>query len=151
MVRRSRRGSCARLSCGRAETTRLRAEVAALETDVARERNGSDSTAAAATYASAAADDARATESRSSGMRRSAEEAERLAARQLEAIVRESAWHEAQTERLVAELERARSVATAQATDPVASPSADARAADGGDAERDSRNLSRRAPLDPFL
>ena len=42
------------------------------------------------------------------GARRSAEDAERLAARQLEAVVRESAWHDAQAERLGAELERAR-------------------------------------------
>ena len=45
--------------------------------------------------------------------RRSAEEAERLAARQLEAVVREAAWHEAQAERLAAELERARVMARA--------------------------------------
>jgi chromosome segregation protein len=118
-------GSSESLLERRAETTRLRAEVGALETDVAREREELESTTAAATHASAATDVARTTESRSTGMRRSAEEAERLAARQLEAIVRESAWHEAQTERLVAELERARSVATAQARDPVATPSAD--------------------------
>ena len=51
---------------------------------------------------------ARAEESRAAGARRAAEEAERSCARQLEAVVREASWHEAQAERLAAELERAR-------------------------------------------
>ena len=47
-------------------------------------------------------------ESRAAGARRAAEEAERSSARQLETVVREASWHEAQAERLAAELERAR-------------------------------------------
>jgi chromosome segregation protein len=54
---------------------------------------------------------ARAEERLAAAARRSAEEAERVAGRQLEAAVRESAWHDAQTERLADELERARALA----------------------------------------
>src|SRR3990172_7011436 len=56
----------------------------------------------------AALDAARAHEAAATGERRRAEEAERLAARRLEAIVREAAWHAAQLERLTGEVARAR-------------------------------------------
>jgi len=56
----------------------------------------------------AALDAARAHEAAATGERRRAEEAERLAARRLEASVREAAWHAAQLERLTGEVERAR-------------------------------------------
>jgi hypothetical protein len=48
-----------------------------------------------------------------SSARRATEEAERLAARQLEAVVREATWRDAQAERLLAELERARTAIAA--------------------------------------
>ena len=51
---------------------------------------------------------ARDDEHRATGERRAAEEAERVAARELEAAVRESSWHDAQARRLTAELQRAR-------------------------------------------
>src|SRR5262252_5200866 len=54
-------------------------------------------------------DAARTDEHRAAGERRTAEEAERVAARELEAAVREAAWHEAQAARLADELDRARS------------------------------------------
>ena len=97
----------------RAEVERLALEVAALETDLAeREALVSRATAEAAT-ARADVEVARADESRASSDRRAAEDAERLAARQLEAVVREVAWHQAQAGRLGAELERARDAARA--------------------------------------
>ena len=68
---------------------------------------------AVAAAARVAAEEARAAENRANGARRAAEEAERLAARELEAIVREAAWHDAQAERLAAELERARAAVDA--------------------------------------
>ena len=55
-----------------------------------------------------ALDSARAAEDAATGERRRAEEEERLAARRLEAVVREAAWLEAQATRLVADVDRAR-------------------------------------------
>jgi chromosome segregation protein len=52
--------------------------------------------------------------------RRAAEEAERLVARQLETVVREATWHEAQAERLAAELDRARVAVETHDTDGAA-------------------------------
>ena len=77
---------------------------------------------------------ARADESRAAGARRAAEEAERLAARRLETVVREASWHEAQAERSTAELERARAALAAFGAD------------DGHDAAdgRDGRRRDRR-------
>ena len=92
----------------RAEAARLGQEVAALDADLADRRAIAVGLTADAQAAAAAVEAARADESRASGAHRSAEEAERLAARQLEAVVREAAWHAAQAERLDAELGRAR-------------------------------------------
>ena len=106
----------------RAEAARLSGELASLEIEAAKGQGESAATAEVARNASVAVEAARAEENRSSSVRRSAEESERLAARQLESVVREGAWHEAQAERLVAELERARSVATALDGDRALAP-----------------------------
>ncbi len=92
----------------RAETTRLAAEADALDVEVAERRAAAVGLAAEAKAAADAMEAARADESRAAGARRAAEEAERLAARRLETVVREASWHDAQAERSAAELERAR-------------------------------------------
>ena len=94
----------------RAEVARLAGEAERLDAEVgepARRPRAAWPPAAQATRPSAV-EAARADESRAERARRAAEEAERLAARRLETVVREAAWHEAQAERLAAELERAR-------------------------------------------
>ena len=108
----------------RADALRLTATAETLEAELAQLR---DTAAAAATEAAAAAsgvEEARAEESRAGAARRAAEEAERIAARQVEAVARELAWHEAQVERLTADLERARAAAAAleAAADTVDAP-----------------------------
>ena len=120
----------------RAETARLGEEVDRLEAEAARSRGIAVRLAAAAQEAVDAVELARADESRAVGVRRAAEESERLAGRQLEAVVREASWHEAQLERVEAELGRARAAivvpADAAAAAPVAADgSTDDRAADG--------------------
>ncbi|MBI3747542.1 MAG: AAA family ATPase, partial [Chloroflexi bacterium] len=90
----------------RAEAERMTGEVARLEGEYARYAEDAAEALSGATSAAARVEAARVEESRASGARRAAEDAERLAGRQLEAVVRESAWHDAQTERLAAELER---------------------------------------------
>jgi chromosome segregation protein len=92
----------------RAEAARLAGDVAALEAGLADLRGAAVRLAADARTAAEAVEAARTEESRAGGARRAAEEAERLSARQLETVVREASWHEAQAERLAAELERAR-------------------------------------------
>ena len=82
----------------RAESERLAREAAALDRQVADLRAAAVRAAAGAQAATAAAETARAEESRAGGERRAAEEAERLAARRLETVVRETSWHEAQAE-----------------------------------------------------
>ncbi len=127
----------------RAEAERLASEVAVLDADLARRREGATAASAEASDASAAVEAARADESRSSGSRRSAEEAERLAARQLEAVVRESAWHEGQVERLGAELDRARAVAATLGSDaPAADPAGSHGDAAGGSVVRDGAAIA---------
>ncbi len=97
----------------RAEVARLAARVDGLEADLA---TATASASAAAIEATAAVDEverARADDSRSRAARRAAEEAERLAARQLETVAREVAWHEAQRRRLVIDLENERAAVDA--------------------------------------
>ncbi|MEA2654127.1 MAG: chromosome segregation protein [Chloroflexota bacterium] len=101
-----------------AETSRLAEEVDSLEAEVAKLRAIAVRLAATAKEAIDAAEAARVEESRAGGARRATEEAERLAARQLETVVRESVWHDAQAERLGAELERARAAVAAVDDDP---------------------------------
>jgi chromosome segregation protein len=103
----------------RAESARLAGEVARLETEVAALELAAREANAEAAATRAAAEVARGAENRANGARRAAEEAERLAARELEVVVREAAWHDAQAERVAAELERARAAVQAlAAADP---------------------------------
>ncbi len=112
----------------RAEATRLGGESEAADAEAATARGTAVRLAAAAKEAADALEEARAEESRAAGVRRGAEEAERLAARQHETVTRESAWHEAQAERLRADLERARVAAAVREEpstddrDPTATP-----------------------------
>ena len=92
----------------RAESERLAREAGTLDAEVADLRARAVRAAASAQAAIDAGETARADESRASAARRLAEETERLAARQLETVIREASWHEAQAERLAAEQERAR-------------------------------------------
>jgi chromosome segregation protein len=117
----------------RAEADRLRAEVERLA--------GEDADAAAAVVAATAEaaearkffDAARAEESRAAGARRVAEEEDRAAARALEAAVREAGWLDAQTERLVVELERLRDTVAALEAKPSVT-ARDGGSTDDGDA-----------------
>jgi chromosome segregation protein len=92
----------------RADVVRLAGQVEVLEEELAGLREAADAAAAESMAAAAALESGRADESRAGADRRAAEEAERLAARQLETLAREAAWHDAQVERLTADLERAR-------------------------------------------
>jgi chromosome segregation protein len=76
---------------------------------------------------------AREAENAARAKRRAAEDAVRVAERELEAVVRERAWHEAQIERLDAEVTRARE---ALPPDPVSTPASTgtSRASDGASA-----------------
>ncbi len=104
----------------RADATRLSGELERLDQGVAELRAAATEAESAARSAQAAAEAARAEESRAGSARRATEEAERLAARRLETVVREASWHEAQTERLQAELERGRAAVAALAVEPEA-------------------------------
>jgi chromosome segregation protein len=95
----------------RAEVLRLTAATDAAEAELARVREAATEATRDANAASSAVDAARDDERRAGGARHASEEAERLAARRLETVAREAAWHEAQAERLVGDLERARAAA----------------------------------------
>jgi chromosome segregation protein len=92
----------------RAEAERLRAEVERLDRHAATAAADAGSAADAATAARDRHATAADAESRLAADRRRAEDAERSAARELEAVSRESGWHAAQVERLAADVERAR-------------------------------------------
>ncbi len=97
----------------KAEAERLRSEVGHLRRDsevTAAEAAGAERAAATARTA---LDAATAAESAIGVDQRRAEEAERAAARELEAVVREAGWHLAQVERLGADVERARAAVVA--------------------------------------
>jgi chromosome segregation protein len=115
----------------RAESARLTEEADRLEAEAARSRGVAVRLAAAAKEAMDAVEAARVEESRAGGVRRAAEDAERLAARQLEAVVREASWHEAQLERVEAELGRARAAVGVPGDDPTAAVPAEGSADDG--------------------
>ena len=115
-----------------AQVGRLTQEVAGLEASLAGRREFATRATSGAADARAAVEAARAEGSRSSNTRRAAEESERLAARELEAVVREATWHEAQAGRLVTELERAH--AAVAALDGAASPADPTAGANGLDA-----------------
>ena len=106
----------------RAETARLAAEADTLDAQVAAFRAKAVRAAADSQAAADVVEAARLDQSRHSGVVRAAEETERLAARQLEAVIREASWHEAQAERLRTELDRARAAVAATAAAPSTEP-----------------------------
>jgi chromosome segregation protein len=109
----------------RAEAERLAAELARQAGELDVLNAAAEGAVADAARARDAADAARAAEAVAIGERRRAEERDAVAARRLEAFVREAGWHEAQAQRLAGELDRAReAVATLEAA-------ADARATAG--------------------
>ena len=121
-----------------------RAEADRLRTDVARLRAEADAAAAESTDAEHVAGTTRALleaattdEARASADRRRADEAERAAARELEAVVREAAWHAAQLERLGADVERARESLGAHESSGLWGEAATDGAAAGGGGEPD--------------
>ena len=107
----------------RAEATRLAGELTRLESDVTSAEAALAGATHVATVARTALESARQDEARAGSARRDAEERERLAARDLEAAVREAAWAAAQAERLDGETART-AAALAILEAPVASPNA---------------------------
>ena len=91
----------------RAELERTLAELRAAEGVATTAAAAATAAAGTATTARSALDAALATESAATTARRAAEESDRIAARRLEALVREAGWHRAQAERLQGEVERA--------------------------------------------
>jgi chromosome segregation protein len=114
----------------REDHARLSSELERAEADLAAARTAAAAADDAATSARSSLDIARTQESRLAGERRRAEEAERAAARDREAVTREAAWHEAQLARLDGEVERLREAAPAPAA--ASAPGEDA-AVDGDD------------------
>ena len=92
----------------RAEADRLTRELGRAEDEAESLRTAADGAAAKASAARAALEGARNDESRLAAERRRAEESDRTAVREREALAREVAWHEAQRERLGVELTRLR-------------------------------------------
>ena len=77
----------------RAEVTSVAADVSRLDAEAATAAAESETATETATTARAALEDARQTESAATTARRRAEETERAAARDLELVAREAAWH----------------------------------------------------------
>ena len=122
-----RLGTGERLLEARAELEALIADLRAAEAAEASTTSAASDAAAATLAARAELDAAQAAEAAASGSRRAAEEAERVAARNLEALVRESGWHSAQATRLAGDVERARAAlpAVPAAVDPADVPGPD--------------------------
>jgi chromosome segregation protein len=97
----------------RAEHTRLVADLERADASLAEARAAAASADEAARAARAALDRARSDEAGAAAERRRADEAERGAARDAEALARETAWHSAQLERIAAEVARLRESAAA--------------------------------------
>ena len=110
----------------RAEATTLGAEVERLAAAASSARTAAGSASAAAGAARTALEAARTAESRAATDRRTADDAERVAARDAEAAVRESVWAEAQADRLRNEHGRAAAALAAMdgTPDPAGSPAA---------------------------
>ncbi len=116
----------------RAEIERLGEEVAGLEAAAEAASSAAGSASHAAAAARAALEHAREAERRAGASRREAEEAERRAARILEGVAREAAWHASQATRLEVDRDRlsaaarqaaeAAEAATAGQTGTAASP-----------------------------
>jgi chromosome segregation protein len=109
----------------RAEHTRLSAELDRAEAELGELRTTAASAESAAERARAAFNAARSEEGRLVAERRRAEELERAALREHEAVAREAAWHEAQVARLDGELARLRE-ATAEEPPPGGETAVDA-------------------------
>ncbi len=92
----------------RAEVERLTADVERLDREAREARASAGAPSAEATEARRPVVRAPTAEAGAAADRRRAEEGERVAARRLEAFVREAGWHEAQAERLAADVARAR-------------------------------------------
>ena len=127
-------GASERVLEQRSEAVRLTRDVEASEREAADLRAASVRAAAEAQRHQEVDATARTDEHRAAGERRTAEEAERVAARELEAAVREAAWHEAQTARITTELERARAALRSLADEGPGPADATERLAHAGDA-----------------
>jgi chromosome segregation protein len=103
-----RLGTGERLLEARAEFESLMGELRSAEAAAGAAAEAATEATASTTTARSDVDSAQAAEWEASGTRRTAEEAERMAARRLEALMRESGWHAAQAARLAGEVERAR-------------------------------------------
>lgn len=91
----------------RSEVTRLTGALEILEAEVGERRAAAARAVAQREAAGAGVEAAEAAERRATAARRDAEEVERNAGRQLETVIRELAWHEAQGQRLTADVLRA--------------------------------------------
>jgi len=91
----------------RAQLDLVQRDLKAAERTSAEASSNAAAAAQAATASRAALDAARAAEAAATSERRRGEEDERIAARRLEAVSREAAWHDAQVERLRAAVARA--------------------------------------------
>ncbi|MCI0583097.1 MAG: hypothetical protein L0227_09445, partial [Chloroflexi bacterium] len=104
-----RLGAADRVLGARAELELTLVELRAAEMAAAATASAAEAAVSAAAVARASLDAALAAESAATTARRAAEDSDRVAARSLEALVREAGWHEAQASRLQGEVERARS------------------------------------------
>jgi chromosome segregation protein len=114
----------------RAEATRLAADVERQRASSAELTDAADAAGAAAARARVALEARRGNELAAANERRRAEDAERVAARNVETIAREAGWHDAQATRLASEADRAR----AALPPDVPAPAASSPAANGGKA-----------------
>jgi chromosome segregation protein len=118
----------------RAEAERLRGDVDRLAAAAAEAAAAVAATTAEAIEARRILDTARAEESQSAGVRRAAEEEDRVAARALEAAVRETGWQAAQADRLAGELGRLREAVAAHEAVTSIDAASEAHGSDDGDA-----------------
>ncbi len=91
----------------RSEVVRLTRVLETLEAELAERRGAAARAEAERDVARVEVEAGQSAERRATALRREAEEVERTAARELETVIRELAWHEAQTQRLTADVTRA--------------------------------------------
>jgi len=106
----------------RADATRLTTEAERQRTAAAELTEAAESAAAAAARARVGLEARRGNELAAANARRRAEDAERVAARNLETVAREAGWHEAQATRLAGEADRARAALPAEPSAAGAKP-----------------------------
>ena len=121
----------------RAEADRLRGELATHEQHAAAMNAEAETARAEASRTRSALDAASAAEATAAAERRRADEAERSAARELEAVTREAGWHAAQVARLETDVERARDAVTAGESGGLWGAASAPSAEDGGAAPND--------------